>query len=435
MALCNLVLGIGMFFLMQVRYSRNLARGTRRLTFANLMGSPWDAKSLEELWEDSAADDRMAIEDVLATETHFASELEVSVFRGAVTGCSVYTSWLARLRTGRMLERVRAARMLGYFPDGRGIQALTQALHDRSPKVVLSSLLSLGRLRALAAVPELVKSLPDLPRTIPNVTLTAVLAGCARQEPESLAGLMKSADERLRLVGAWAISEIADTSVLTHLVAAIADRYPEVRAKVARGLGRIPDAESVAALQIMVRDPVWFVRYRALRALGDLRAPEGTDPALSALADEVREVRYGAAYALRKIRGMESRIVVELLRAGGQLGFDSLISEWDRAGFLYLLAGELTHPAEVQVNASREFLKILIDHGITSTLESFVLLYPDPEVRWMLANLLLDAPRAEPPDRLLALVENPRCDPRIAELIQRRAGRPNADVFSRQGAD
>ena len=302
MALCSLVLGTGMFFLMQVRYSRNLSRGTRRLTFANLMGSPWDAKNLEQLWEESASEDRVAIEDVLATESYFPSELEASVFRSAVTSCSVYTSWLQRLRSGGMLERVRAARMLGHFPDERGIRALAGALHDRSPKVVLSCLLSLGRLRALSSVPALVKSLPELPGTIPSVTLTAVLAGCARQEPESLAGLMKAADVRLRLVGAWAISEIADASVLPDLVSAAGDSHPEVRAKVARGLARIPDSASVAALQILVRDPVWFVRYRALRALGDLRAPEATEAALVALADEVREVRFGAAYALRQPR-------------------------------------------------------------------------------------------------------------------------------------
>ena len=46
MALCSFVMGVGMFFLMQARYSRNLARGTRRLSFANLIGSNWDAKHL-----------------------------------------------------------------------------------------------------------------------------------------------------------------------------------------------------------------------------------------------------------------------------------------------------------------------------------------------------------------------------------------------------
>ena len=130
---------------------------------------------------------------------------------------------------------------------------------------------------------------------------------------------------------------------------------------------------------------------------------------------------------------MESSIVIDLLRTGATLSFDSLISEWDRAGFLYTLAGDLTDSGDRRAKTSREFLQVLIDEGITSTLESFVLLYPNGAVRWILANLLVNSPRRDLQDRLVALAENSRCDPRIAELILSRAGRANAGNISRQG--
>ncbi|MGA3325194.1 MAG: HEAT repeat domain-containing protein [Terriglobia bacterium] len=417
MALCNFVLGVGMFFLMQVRYSRNLAHGTRRISFANLIVSPWDGKNLEELWAASARDDREAIEEVLASDSQLVSDDEREPFQRFVTGRSIYANWIQHIRTGRSLERVRSAKMLGYFPDERGVQALADGLRDPSPKVALSCVLSLGRLEAPAAVPALMNSLSTLPKSIPDITLTAVLAGCARQTPSTLAELLKSPEDRIRILGAWAISEVADKTVLRELVNAAPDAHPEVRAKVARGLARIPDPASVEALITLARDPVWFVRLRALHSLGELRAPEGGEVALAALADEVREVRYRAAYALRKIQGMKSEVVLNILRTGSRSGFDSLISEWERAGFLDSIAREISEPEGTRASQSREFLRVLIGANITSTLENFVLFYPNPEVRWGLANLLLESPHPGVLDRLQALAKDPRCDARIARAI------------------
>jgi HEAT repeat protein len=308
--------------------------------------------------------------------------------------------------------------MLGYFPDDHGTQALADALRDRSPKVVLSSVLSLGRLKASAALPALIGSLSTLPRSVPDITLTAVLAGCARNEPRSLVELLDSPQDRLRILGAWALSEVADTSVLADMVAAAQDAQPEVRAKVARGLARIPVPAAVEALKTLAGDPVWFVRLRALASMGELQPPEGGEIALSALNDEVREVRYRAAFALRKIQGMKSEIVKNVLRTGSRLSFDSLLSEWDRAGFLDEVARELADPGNTRSNASNEFLRVLIAAGVTSTLENFVLVYPIAQVRWSLANLLLAVPEHEVRERLLVLAKDPRCDPRIAKAIK-----------------
>jgi len=417
MALCNIVLGAGMFFLMQARYSRNLARGTRRLGFAHLIVSPWDGKALENLWAASARDDRDAIEEVLARESHYVREAEAATFQKFVTGSSIYSQWIQRLRRGRVLERVQAARMLGYFPDERGVGALAEGLRDPSSKVALSCVLSLGRLKAPAAVPPLVRSLMSLPRSIPDITLTAVLAGCARDEPKLLTGLLKMPEDRLRILGAWAISEVADAGVLPDLVIAVQDPNPEVRAKVARGLARIPGSVTVGALKTLAADPIWFVRLRALHSFGELHAPEGGEIALAALVDEVREVRYRAAYALRRTQGMKSEIVMNVLRTGTRLSFDSLISEWDRAGFLDLVARDISESEGARARAGREFVRVLMGAGVTSTLEAFVLVYPNAEVRWVLANLLLESPQPELRERLLALSKDPRCDPRIAVAL------------------
>ncbi len=417
LAVCNFVLGVGMFFLMQVRYSQNLARGIRRLGYASLIVPPYDVQSLEGLWAVAPREDREAIEEVLVGESFFSGEENRAGFLEAVTASNIHAGWVRRLRKGRTLERVRAARTLGYFPDPRGVEALTQALRDRSPKVVLSSVLSLGRLKARAAVPALVEALPRLPRIIPDITLTAVLASCARGEPKSLAQLLKSPDNRLRHIGAWALSDIAEASVLPDLTATAHDSYPEVRAKVARALARISDPPSLEALAILARDPVWFVRLRALHSLGDLGKPEGAGIALAALDDEVREVSSRAAYALRKIQSMKIDLAVEVLRTKPRSSFETLISEWERAGFLDGLAHDLADPSSARAHSSRKSLGVLIAAGVTSALESFVLLYPDAEIRLQIAHLLLEAPQPQVRAQLVALAQDSRCDPRIARCI------------------
>jgi len=176
-------------------------------------------------------------------------------------------------------------------------------------------------------------------------------------------------DDHLRLLGAWAISEIADPTVLPDLVEAVQDVHPEVRAKVARAFARLPAPASVEALRILAHEPIWFVRLCALHSLRELGAPEGGEIALAALADEVREVRFRAAYALRKIQGMKTEIVVNVLRTGSRLSFFSLIFEWDRAGFLDSIARDLSNPDGVRAHTSREFIRVLIAAGVTSTLE------------------------------------------------------------------
>jgi HEAT repeat protein len=111
---------------------------------------------------------------------------------------------------------------------------------------------------------------------------------------------------------------------------------------VARALSRIPLPESTDAILRLARDPIWFVRLRALAALGQVRASSAESVVLDRLQDEVREVRFRAAAPLRQIRGMKGEIVREVLATRPRLSFDSLISEWERAGFLWEVVAGLS---------------------------------------------------------------------------------------------
>jgi HEAT repeat protein len=389
MGLSTVSLAAGIYFLMQVRFSRDIARQARRLMFANLIVPPWDGKNLESLWTSSTREDREIIEEVLAGQSQFLEGKEAATFERAVTGCAIYGGLIHKLQTGPTVQRVHAARMLGYFHDPRGIQALANSIQDRSPEIALACLISLGRLKSSSAIPALIGFLQTHPACVPDITLVATLAACALDQPGSLVGLLDSPEERSRIVGAWAISEVADQTVLASLLKAAHDPHPEVRAKIARALARVPNPTAVEALISLAQDPVWFVRVRALDALGQLRAPAGETIALAALADEVREVCYRAAFALRQIKGMKGEVVVKTLAAGSRLSFDSLISEWERAGFMDSVVDELSGQDGTRVDESKEILRVLIAAGVTSTLENFALVHPNIEVRLSLLLLLL----------------------------------------------
>lgn len=434
MGLCTLGFAVGVFFLMQIRYSRNFAREARRLSFANLALPPWDARNLEDLWTSCNRGDREIVEEVLAAQRQPLEGQAAATFERIVTGSAIYASLIQRLRSGKTCQRAHAARVLGYFRDPRGVQALAESIQDRSPEVALACVLSLGRLRSPFAVPALIDFLQVRRSSVPDITLVAALAACASGRPESLVPLLGSVETRSRIVGAWALSEVAGETVLPDLMKASHDPDPEVRAKVARGLARISDPASVEALIFLARDASWFVRVRALDALGQLRAPAGESIAFAALGDRVREVRYRAASALRRIKGMQSEVVVKTLSEVSRRGVHNLISEWERAGFLDAVVEDLSGQDATRRQDGERSLKALIAAGFTSAVENLVIVHPSIEVRLSLSRLLLERFDKSGRDRLLALAKDSRCDQRVAEAILEGVARGGAGPPSEAGS-
>jgi hypothetical protein len=139
---------------------------------------------------------------------------------------------------------------------------------------------------------------------------------------------------------------------------------------------------------------------------------------MAGLEDPRPEVRYRAAYALRRIHGMQGRVIAKVLAEGSPRSFYSLISEWDRAGFLNdLVAGLSTRDWERFLEC-RTHLKTLIAAGVVQPLVDFVLVFPDIKVRLRLLRLLLGCSDPHLDMKLRALPEREGCDPRVARVIR-----------------
>ena len=424
LGLCSVGLAIVLYLFMHIHHHLQLARGARRVILAARLASVLSGEDLKAKWLQSSQQDREILGDVLADRCRSAHGVGEEAVRQALVEAGIVDYWVGVLRAGSESRRVRAALRLGYVQDAVAIEALLEAVEDSSAEVRRATALSLGRLQDPRGIPGLLR-LAQRPRSeIPDLSLAAALAACTKGCPERLTPLLKTQGVRQRQVAAWALSEVAESSVLPELLAAAHDVEPEVRAKVARALSQVPGPDSREALIALAGDSMWFVRVRALAALGRQRAPEGEEAVLRGLEDKVREVRYRAAYALRQIRGMRGETMTGVLKASPRMSFNSLISEWDRAGFLWFLAGELRPSSPSGFRESCEALKALAAHGLTRVLVDFILVYPDVKTRLRLLHIMLTGAGPDLRMKLMPLADQPECDRRVAAAIRKAFSEP-----------
>lgn len=427
-----LALGLAflVYFLMDLYHRRQIARNARRLILSSKLFPPLGGEALRALWSKSGRGDREHIEDILvdmcrSPDNHVREAVERSIIEAGIL-----ERWLRGLRDGRVSRRVRSASRLGCVHDLRSVHALARAAGDSSPDVKLAVTLSLGRLKDPKGLPGLFHIASKPLRDVPDLTLAASLAACAAKSPGTVATFLQAREARQRIVGAWALSEVADSTVLYYLLAAARDPEAEVRAKVARALARISGPQCMEALQRLARDPVWFVRVRALDALGKLEASAGVQTVLEGLKDESREVRYRAAFALRSIGGMRADLATKVFHTLPRSSFEALVSEWDQAGFIWEVVSGLSTRDFPRFLESQVTARILIAAGVMRGLAYMLLVFPDVKVRLRLLRLFLEVPSPEVRSELLSLAAQPRCDRRVVGAIRRAFPRPTTRLMA-----
>jgi uncharacterized membrane protein len=423
LAVWSLAMALAVFLLMQFRHQRQLARESRRMMLIDLLVPDWDGQVLREMWTASRRLNREVLQEVVVARRQALEGEYACEFERVIIHAGIFELWLEQLRGGTRTRRVRAAMHLGLVRDPRSVEALVAATRDSAPEVVVAAVLSLGRLRIPRGLPGLMGLAQRPLRALPDLTLAAALAACAGECPQLLAPLLRTPEVRSRLVGAWALSEVANEAVLGDLLAASDDAEAEVRAKVARALARISTPASLECLRRLARDPVWFVRVRALDALGRLGAGESESAAFAALGDDVREVRSRAAFALWRIGRMKRDVVKKVLATGSRKSFESLISEWERAGFLWKAADGLAPLDPARFRESEDLVRTLAAAGVTEGLTYLVGVHPNLKVRLRLLRLLTESPRPSVRRQLEVLGCRPDCDPRVAAGIRVRLSR------------
>jgi len=259
-----------------------------------------------------------------------------------------------------------AARELGRLKAEAAVPELVRLTEHVHPGVREAALAALGQIGSAAAVEVLLARVDD---AVPEVRREAVIAlghlrGGGPPVSRLIDVLEDRHDESLAILAARALGEIDDKQAVAPLAKVVADptRSRELREEAAVALGRLKDKAAFAALVTALEDPADRLRWAAVDSLGRLEIPEAV-PFLARVVVEdtnaqVREAAVvglgrvgsdGAVKALLKaLRDLEGRVAeqaqVALLHLGGQRAefFQRCAEDLAHSGHFHLAAQLLT---------------------------------------------------------------------------------------------
>lgn len=125
------------------------------------------------------------------------------------------------------------------------------------------------------------RSLRNFPTVALLIAAIAALASStlAQSDHSTVIRVLRDGhDFRARVRAALALGSSNDMSVTPHLVEALSDSSPAVRAAAATALGRLGDASALDALRRATRDRAAIVRNEAQRAIRQIESRRPADP-------------------------------------------------------------------------------------------------------------------------------------------------------------
>jgi HEAT repeat protein len=207
------------------------------------------------------------------------------------------------LRSRRTMRRVHAAEALGEMRVREGADALLAGLEDREPLVRFACAGALTRIGAEGALRPIIAALTSDRHGTTTGEVVETLLDYGRPAIVELVGLLESEpDPELRRVMAIALGELRALDAVPELIRCLHGDDDELAARAAHALGKIGDPRSAGDLAALVTGArAWIVRTAACGACGEMAAPEAPPALAQALGDENWHVRNAAATALVRL--------------------------------------------------------------------------------------------------------------------------------------
>lgn len=251
----------------------------------------------------------------LDTVIHYAGRTPPEAWRRAA-GSMANEPWArairARGRSRHWWRRLDAGRLLTVA--GRSLDAplLLHLLGDPHPAVVVAVIGALEQVQSPALLAAVLERLPRLAPTVQAYAAVALQRARGGLLPV-IAKYLTGPRDRPGLAAYVELAGRLGAAELKGPITWLADhKNLEVRAAVARALGRYPGPESVEALRRLAGDKVWQVRAQAVQSLGKIDAPLH-DLFKQALRDPSWWVRLRAALALaRTPAGRDALLAAEV---------------------------------------------------------------------------------------------------------------------------
>ena len=187
------------------------------------------------------------------------------------------------------------------------------------------ALYSLGRLRAAAGAPLLIRALSDQDPQVRAVAargITRALLDSARINPrgavDAVRPLLDDADAQIRVNALRALASVRDSSVAGAVAPLVADRDIGVAVQAETTLGVIRGAAALEALRARLTNSVFAIRRQAVIALAQADSAGGITAAAALTGDADWRWRSVAAEAFGAARARE-RLEVQLADPDGRV--------------------------------------------------------------------------------------------------------------------
>jgi len=207
---------------------------------------------------------------------------------------------LKDLTSMRMIRRLRATRLLGFFIDPLEMDSMIKLLEDK-PIVRLAAVQAISQLPTTETLPLVFKAFEA--DSCPNIHsyINVIFSLGGRAEVHIREALKKPISYEkiallIELVGAIPIR-----SLYPDILPFAGCPEKEIRIKTARALGglRIPD--SVPVLIRLASDDAWEVQAQAVKSLGKLKSPEALDTLATSFFSKNWYVRFNARSGLMNL--------------------------------------------------------------------------------------------------------------------------------------
>ncbi len=332
----------------------------------------------------------LAMEELLLK----AADTEETAQRARVLECfeelGITDLYISDLKQGKKFRAPLCAERLGRIGSKRAVGALISALKTQNRDLKNMAVNSLGLIGDESAIPYLIGLFREAVEKNEDLSIriikNALLFFEGRAVPY-LIGEVGSSSWRIRSKALDVLCEVDSPELKGVFLAALKDKEPDVRAKGARGLGRLKDADgTVEALIKLASDEYWIVRYQSVRALGLIGSDSAAEVFKSAIGDANWQVRRVAAEAMGGL-GLKSvkEFAGVMLRSTDRYAREQVAEELQRSGLIYAFIENLRDPVRSKV--SEELLFDVGNNGVVSPLLD-AMGDPDPVLRCKVAALL-----------------------------------------------
>jgi HEAT repeat protein len=332
----------------------------------------------------------LAVEDLLLKALESSDEeSRVSVLR-AFEKLGIIDVYIADLKSKDRFRASLCAERLGRVNCLRAVPELIQALVTDIADLKNMAINSLGLLGDERAIPHLMERFREVIDDKENISgriIKNALISFGTKAIPLLKKDMESTSWRVRSRVLDVLCEIDDPALKELFLEALIDPEPDVRAKGARGLGRIKEAGMVLEpLTKLYDDETWVVRYHCVKSLGLIGDKSSVDLFKRAITDSNWQVRRAAAEALGSFGVSAIKELTDvMLRSADRFAREQVAEELQRSGLIYAIIENLRNPSGSKV--SEEMLFDVGKNGVISPLLE-AMDDDDPVMRCKVAALL-----------------------------------------------